>query len=125
MTTAVKTFTALVVDDNYYNRDVAAIALKHVGYDVTEAVNGVQALDKLYAERYDLLVLDLMMDEMDGVEVLRVLKGRQSKHKMFVIVMTANPHMITEEVADAADLILQKPIEVQEFARLTRRLINS
>ncbi len=124
MTTAVKTFTALVVDDNYYNRDVAAIALKHVGYEVSEAVNGLQAMDKMYSERFDLLVLDLMMDEMDGVEVLRALKDRQSKQKMFIIVMTANPHMITEEVSDAADLILQKPIEVQEFARLTRRLIS-
>ncbi len=124
MAAATKTFSALVVDDNFYNRDIASIALQHVGYEVTEAVNGIEALEKLGADQYDLLILDLMMDGIDGLGVLRRLPTATTDPKMFVIVMTANPHMITEDVADRADLILQKPIEVNEFTRLTSRLLN-
>lgn len=123
--TQADTFSALVVDDNYYNRDIASLALRHVGYQVEEASDGAQALKLLNEQEYDLLVLDLAMEGISGVTVLQTLRGQIANNDVFVIVMTANPHMITQEVSQGADLVMQKPIDVNEFARFAQRLLNS
>lgn len=115
---------ALVVDDNYYNRDLATLALKHVGFEVTHAENGLVALEKLAEQPYDLMVLDLAMDGMDGVSVLRYVRYTMLDKKLRVIVMTANPHMATDEVNDQADLVMMKPIDINEFAEFAKRFVG-
>lgn len=117
--------TALIVDDNYYNRDLCILALKHVGYTVTEAVNGVEALQLLNEGSYDLLVLDLAMPELNGVEVIQKLRAEPIHRAMTIMVMTANPHMATTEVELTADFIMHKPIAIEEFARLAQRLAQA
>ncbi len=112
--------TALVVDDNYYNRDLSRLALEHVGYEVTEAENGALAVSMLEESTFDLLVLDLAMPELNGVEVLREIKNRYSP--MSIIVMTANPHMVIEEVEANVDLVMYKPIDITGFVKLVDRL---
>lgn len=118
------TATALIVDDNFYNRDLCVIALTHVGYKVTEAENGEEALKLLEANAYDLLILDLSMPVLSGVEVIRRLRAMNSNPHMSIVVMTANPHMVTNEVELHADFVMNKPMNIQEFAQLARRLAN-
>lgn len=114
---------ALVVDDNFYNRDLATLALKYAGYEVKEAVDGQDALTTLGREDgFDLVILDLAMPEMNGVTVLQKIRQEPKYDKMRVIVMTANPHMTTYEVDSMADFTMFKPIDVVEFARLVQRL---
>jgi two-component system sensor histidine kinase/response regulator len=115
---------ALVVDDNYYNRDLATLALKHVGFEVTHAENGLVAVEKLAEQSYDLMVLDLAMDGMDGISVLRYVRNTLLDRKLPVIVMTANPHMATDEVNDNADLVMMKPIDINEFALFADRVVK-
>ena len=122
MMNQVSTKTALVIDDNYYNRDLAALALRHVGYDVSQAVDGVEALKILETERFDLIVLDLAMPEVDGHGVLNQLQECGITNYTFVIVMTANPHMATGEVEAIADYVMYKPIDVTEFAHFAKRM---
>lgn len=118
--------TALIVDDNYYNRDLSALALRHVGCEITEAENGQAAITILEQQTFDILILDLAMPEMDGLAVLRRIRDQTKKdRKMWIIVMTANPHMVTDEVDDVSDYILCKPIDINRFADLARRLIDS
>lgn len=120
------TRSALIVDDNFYNRDLSALALKHSGYTVDEAKNGLEALSKLENQRFDLLVLDLAMPEMNGTELLRQLKARNLMQNMCVIVMTANPHMALGDVVnDHADYVLFKPIDIMEFTRFAQRLSDT
>ena len=114
--------TALIVDDNYYNRDLCILALEHVGYSITEAENGLEAMRLLHHQSYTLLVLDLAMPELNGVEVIRKLRSESHHEDMSIIVMTANPHMATSEVEVTADFIMNKPIGIEEFARLAQRL---
>ena len=64
----------LVVEDNAANRDLLRRRLEREGHQVWEAENGVQALEMLAAGEYDLMLLDIMMPEMDGFEVLARLK---------------------------------------------------
>lgn len=115
--------TALVVDDNYYNRDLSRLALEHVGYEVTEAENGALAVSLLEKHSFDLMVLDLAMPELNGVEVLREIKNRYAP--MSIIVMTANPHMVIEDVEANVDLVMYKPIDITGFVRLVDRLHRS
>lgn len=112
--------TALVVDDNFYNRDLSRLALEHVGYKVTEAENGALAIAMLEKESFDLMVLDLAMPEVSGVDVLREIKNRYAP--MSIIVMTANPHMVIEEVEAHVDLVMYKPIDITGFVKLVDRL---
>jgi adenylate cyclase len=117
-----KKSTALIVDDNYYNRDLCALALKHIGYDVLEAHNGVEALSILADRTFDLLVVDLQMPEMDGATVIRQIRKQSLHHNMTVIVITANYHMATDEVDLSADYVMYKPIDIDEFAQFARGL---
>jgi DNA-binding response OmpR family regulator len=113
---------ALIVDDNYYNRDLCRLALEQAGYDIAEAKTGKEAVSFLKEQTFDLMVLDLAMPELNGVDVIREI-GHQAKHQaMSIIVMTANPHMATEEVELEADFVLYKPIDILEFSVFVRRL---
>jgi CheY-like chemotaxis protein len=122
--TSVPAPTALIVDDNFYNRDLCALALNYVGYEVAEAGDGRAALYMLAEKTYSLLILDLEMPELDGLGVLRHIQGQDRHRSMSIIIMTANHHMATEEVAAYVDFIIYKPIDVGEFTHLLRRLVK-
>ena len=79
----------LVVDDIEANRDVLSRRLKRQGYSVATADNGREALEKLRAETFDLVLLDIMMPEMDGYEVLRQLKADEALRHLPVIMISA------------------------------------
>jgi two-component system OmpR family response regulator len=66
----------LVVDDDPHLREVVRFALERAGYGVTEAVDGAAALAAFEAEPADLVVLDVLMPELDGLEVCRRLRAR-------------------------------------------------
>lgn len=81
--------TILVVDDNGGNREMLGRRLERLGYDVGYAENGGRALDFLTAEAVDLVLLDILMPEMDGYEVLRRLKSDARLRDIPVIVISA------------------------------------
>jgi len=82
--------SVLVVDDNEMNRDLLGRRLEQEGYHVAGAGSGKQALDILRQERFDLMLLDLMMPDMDGFEVLLRLKEDPSHSNMPVVMITAD-----------------------------------
>jgi CheY-like chemotaxis protein len=114
--------SALIVDDNWYNRDIFRIALESAEYAVVEAETGEDGLEKLGAETYDLLILDLQMPGIGGKEVLETLRQDPRHSQMRVVVVTANAHMATEVVDELADHIMYKPVDVLAFAEFTERL---
>jgi adenylate cyclase len=79
----------LVVDDNPFNREVLARRLQRQGHMVAEAVNGRQALDMLAAEHFDLVLLDILMPELNGLEVLARLKADDRLRHLPVIMISA------------------------------------
>lgn len=79
----------LVVDDYRTNRLKLAIGLKQQGYTVGEAENGVAALEKLRSESFDLVLLDILMPEMDGYQVLEHMKKDKILRDVPVIVISA------------------------------------
>jgi adenylate cyclase len=79
----------LVVDDNAANRDVLERRLTREGHQVVTATNGHAALELLAAQEFDLILLDLIMPEMSGFEVLRRLKAAEHTSHVPVIVISA------------------------------------
>lgn len=115
-------YTVLVLDDNWYNRDIFRMALESADYNITEAENGEQGLAILNEKTFDLLILDLQMPQLDGIQVLKKLRQDERHKHMRVLVVTANPHMATEDVNMLADHIMMKPVDIVSFARFTTRL---
>ena len=81
--------TILVVDDNEMNRDLLSRRLKRQGYGVATAENGREALKAIEADPFDLILLDIMMPEMNGFEVLEHLKDHAEWRHIPVIVISA------------------------------------
>ena len=79
----------LIVDDEEVIRKFLRINLLKWGYDVTEAADGVQALEQIGKDRYDLLICDILMPNKDGWQVIREVKSSPETKDIPVIVLTA------------------------------------
>ena len=79
----------LVVDDEEVIRKFLRIHLVKLGYEVTEAADGEQALEKLGIDDFDLLICDIMMPKKDGWEVIKEAKSNPKTKNLPVIVLTA------------------------------------
>lgn len=115
-------YSALIIDDNFYNRDIFRFALENADYTVTDAESGQDGLNLLEKEKYHLLVLDLQMPGMNGLEVLKQIRQDSRYQHMRVIVVTANGHLATQEVDKLTDHLMFKPIDVVGFSHFVSRL---
>jgi CheY-like chemotaxis protein len=79
----------LIVDDEEVIRKFIKIHLVKLGYEVTEAADGVQALEQLGKDDFDLLICDILMPKKDGWEVIREMKSNPKTKSIPVIVLTA------------------------------------
>ncbi len=103
----------LIVDDIEANRDVLSRRLERQGYAVARADNGRQALERLRAETFDLVLLDIMMPEMDGYEVLQRLKADEALRHIPVIMISALSELdsVVRCIGMGAEDYLPKPFE--------------
>jgi DNA-binding response OmpR family regulator len=102
----------LLVDDDSNILDALAVALGDK-YDVTIAYDGAQAIRELERERFDAIVLDLMMPLLDGAGVMRELSRRSIDVPVLIMSASNDVHTRAEEVG-AAEAI-QKPFELDRF----------
>ena len=82
-------YSLLAVDDNEMNRNLLTKRLVRQGYRVTVAVDGQQALDVLREEEFNLVLLDIMLPNINGYQVLEQMKADQSLSHIPVIMLTA------------------------------------
>ncbi len=116
----------LVVDDEPANRKLLADLVVHEGYEVVTASGGAEALAILASAPIDLVLLDLMMPEVDGMSVLAELQKRQMLPALPVVVVTAHEERkvrIDALTAGAVDFIA-KPIDRLEVACRIRTLVE-
>ncbi|MBF0099979.1 MAG: response regulator [Desulfobacterales bacterium] len=101
----------LVVDDNEMNRDLLTRHLERQGYTVATSDNGRQALDMLSNVKFDLVLLDLMMPEMNGYEVLQHIKKNPAFCRIRVIMLSALDDIdgVVRCLENGADDYLSKP----------------
>ncbi len=112
----------LVVDDISKNLQVVGTILRNEGYHVMPATSGLQALERVSAQPPDLILLDLMMPEMDGLEVCSRLKAEPLTRQIPVIFLTASnemDHLMKGFEAGAVDYIT-KPFNAPELLARVR-----
>ncbi len=115
----------LIVDDDPMNRDMLSRRLAREDYTVATAEGGRVALEMMAAERYDLILLDIMMPEMDGYEVLQRIKADERLRHTPVIMLTAlsDRESVMRCLKAGADDYLVKPFNMGEAkTRLLRCL---
>lgn len=122
-------FKILLADDNPLNGDLAQRLLTKRGHDVTVVVNGKLALDKLEQEKFDLVLMDLEMPEMDGFEATRQIRERGKTQPGFslpVIAMTAYDEEEMKKEIDSAgfDGVINKPFRPKELDADIRTIVE-
>lgn len=115
----------LVIDDEAMITKSLQKLLKKEGYESTVVSNGVEALEKIKAEDFDLLVLDIRMPQMDGIETIknaREIRSQQSKPQIPEVVITG--YADEEKYKSAVDLkvsaYLYKPFDTSEFLAIIK-----
>jgi PAS domain S-box-containing protein len=114
----------LLAEDNAVNQKVVLRILAHLGYQADTAANGREVLAALERRNYDVVLMDIQMPEMDGIETMgHILERYPSSSRPYVIAMTANAlHGDRERfLAAGMDDYLGKPIDIEDMARALQR----
>jgi len=115
----------LLVDDNPTVTQVIIDILSLDGYGVDTAPNGIAALEKIEGRRYDLILTDLHMPEMDGAGLYRELAKRQThpRQKIIFLTGTAGTSEAHRLVQDTGLPVLRKPFNLVELLELVRKVL--
>jgi adenylate cyclase len=116
----------LVVDDDPDNREIVELRLRSQAYDVATAEDGLDGLEKARALKPDIIILDVMMPRMDGIETLKQLKADASLPFMPVIMLTAKGDLknVVEGLDNGADDYLVKPLEQSALLARVRSMMR-
>ncbi len=115
----------LIVDDDRDTLRLVGLLLQRKGYEIIAAERGSQGLEKAFQETPDLILLDVMMPDMDGFEVLRQVRGNPTTSGIPVIMFTANTQ-VDDKVAGfeaGADDYLTKPTHPSELTARVKALL--
>ncbi len=115
----------LVADDEANIRLLLEEVLTEEGYQVTTAATGREALRKILKEQYDLLIFDIKMPEMNGLEVVE--KIRELKKDTPVIICSAYKHLQDDYVVGTSSITayVTKPVNLAEFKEKVRSALES
>ncbi len=116
----------LIVDDEWMTRDLLRMMLERAGFDVVEAVDGRDALKQIDQSRPDTVILDVMMPELDGYEVCRMLRQKPATAEMPVLMLSAKtqPEAAEEGLRAGATRYLPKPITYDDLIRNVREVLE-
>jgi len=120
----------LLAEDNPVNQKVALLMLKKHGFSATVVNNGVQVLNKLKNDPYDLVLMDIQMPEMDGIEAARRIRDPASKTRnrnIPIIAMTAHAMMEDQDrcLAAGMNFFLSKPISPEKLINMIQCAMES
>lgn len=120
------TASILTVDDSASLRMAIRIALTGAGYAVTEAVDGADGLAKATATRYDMIVTDLNMPNMDGLSMIRALRQQPAQAGIPIIFLSTESDADIKGQAKAAGATgwLVKPFQPDQLIRVTQKVLG-
>ena len=116
----------VVADDDVDVRMLVALKLRHSGYDVVDVGDGAAAVDACRSEKPDLVVLDLMMPVMSGLEACRAIKAEPGLADVPVVLLTARAQNtdVDAGLAVGADAYVTKPFSPKELAARVEALLE-
>ena len=118
--------TVLSVDDSASIRQMVSFTLKSGGYEVTEAVDGQDGLDKAKAKNYDLVLSDQNMPRMDGLSLIKNLRALPQYRATPILMLTteSGDDMKTQGRAAGATGWLVKPFDPQKLLEVVKKVIG-
>jgi two-component system chemotaxis response regulator CheY len=116
----------LTVDDSASVRMTTKIALTNAGYQVTEAVDGLDGLTKAKAASYDLIVTDLNMPNMNGLEMIEALRQSPDHTGLPIIFLTTESDGDMKARAKAAGATgwMTKPFDPEQLVKIARKILG-
>jgi CheY-like chemotaxis protein len=118
----------LLVDESDNGRELLALFIKHLGYEVFQAATGLHAIDRAAKIRPDLIMMDLLLPGMNGDQAMACLKGKPSTRDIPVLVSIAGcmSDAHAKRVLDAgAAEILQKPLDLTKLPTVLHRYLSA
>jgi two-component system chemotaxis response regulator CheY len=116
----------MVVDDDRTTRKILGLYLKGKGYEPVFAENGLDAIEKLAGNEVDLILTDLNMPYMDGIELTRTLKNDPSfKSIPILMITTENDDVERKKAAEAGiDAYMIKPVSAESVNATIKQMLN-
>lgn len=119
--------TVLLVEDNEQNRDMLGRRLRKRGYTVEEAVDGRQGVDMALQAQPDLILMDISLPEMSGLEATQAIRADEAGRTMPIIALTAHAMQSDriEALQAGCDEFLAKPVDLPVLLETMQRLLES
>jgi len=115
---------AYVVDDDRLLGEAYVHALQMCGFTAKHIQDSTKALPLITEEQPVVVLLDMQMPMLNGAQVLKALRENESTADIKVIVATANHLMLSEEVRAQANLVLQKPVSMDQIRQFATRMLT-
>lgn len=114
----------LVVEDNLINQKMIKMTLFKLGYEVSIANNGLEALEKVEQVNYDLVFMDLQMPKMDGLSATKEILKREKTKDLKIVAMTANSFKEDRDACIASGMIdfISKPVKISRLVEVIEKI---
>jgi two-component system alkaline phosphatase synthesis response regulator PhoP len=117
--------TAIIVDDDRNLSEIFSIALDAAGFATERVMDSRRALERIAAQKPDLITLDMQMPYLSGDEILRQIRADETLKAIKVIMITANSRVAeVKDIERLADVILIKPVTLSQVMNFAKRLIQ-
>lgn len=114
----------LIVEDNPLNQKVARIFLEDMGYSTEIAANGQEALYLAATQHYDLILMDVGLPDIDGLEITQKIRANETSERIPIIACTANGNTYKDKcLAAGMDDFVLKPIMQDELKRVLSQFL--
>ncbi len=115
----------IVIDDEKIVCDMAQRVLQHEGYDVETFTDSVQALERLKGEKFDLVITDLKMENVDGMEILKEVNQRYPETKVIMLTAYATLDAAIEAIRERIFDFFPKPVKIEDLKRSVKKALGS
>ena len=126
----IKSLKILLAEDDWINQRIATLIFRHLNVSIDIASNGQEAFDMYRQNKYDLIIMDLQMPVMDGLEATRQIrtfeKETQSAHHVYIVALTANAisEMKEDCIMAGMDDFMEKPFQESDLRILLSKKIK-
>jgi len=117
-------YSIMIIDDEKIVGDMAKMSLEREGYKIETFLNGETAMARLKEERFDVVVTDLKMKGIDGMEVLKTVKALYPGTKVIMITAFANLDTAIEALRGDVHDFFPKPVKIRELKVSIERALN-